>query len=139
MSRFVQVHWSEESCNRSPWENDHKSQLVKPILIKTYRVGTGTGDYTSVRNFRHIGSLISRILQKQYQAFLQKKLENQGFLFRELPSIVFIKGLHWIAPFEEIYISIQLDMKDSKFLKIRVSLTNPRSSSSGTRMDTSNQ
>ena len=24
----------EQSCNMSPWENDHKSQLVKPILMK---------------------------------------------------------------------------------------------------------
>ena len=27
----------------------------------------------------------------------------------------FHKGVHWKAPFEEIYISIQLDFKDSKF------------------------
>ena len=30
----VQLSCSEESCNRSPWEKDHKSQLVKPILMK---------------------------------------------------------------------------------------------------------
>ena len=30
----VQLRCSEQSCNRSPWENNHKSQLVKPILMK---------------------------------------------------------------------------------------------------------
>ena len=25
---------NEQSCNRSPRENDHKSQLVRPILMK---------------------------------------------------------------------------------------------------------
>ena len=30
----VQLHYSEQSCNRSPWEKDHKSQMVKPILMK---------------------------------------------------------------------------------------------------------
>ena len=30
----VQVHYVEQSWNKSPWENAHKSQLVKPILLK---------------------------------------------------------------------------------------------------------
>ena len=34
MWHSVQLHCDEQSCNRSPWENDHKSQLVKPILMK---------------------------------------------------------------------------------------------------------
>ena len=38
-----------------------------------------------------------------------------GFLFRELFFIVFKKGVHWTAQIEEIYISIQSDLKDSKF------------------------
>ena len=36
-----------------------------------------------------------------------------------LPSTVFRKGVHWIDPFEEIYLSIQSDLKYSKFLKLR--------------------
>ena len=82
---------------------------------------------------------MSEILQKQYDAFLQNKLENQGFLFWDLPSTVFRKGVHWTNQVEEIYIYIQSDLKDSKFLEIMVSLTNPRLASSGTRMDTSNR
>ena len=31
----VQLRCYEQSCNRSPWEKDHKSQLVKKILIET--------------------------------------------------------------------------------------------------------
>ena len=30
----VQLRCSEQSCNRSPWEKDHKSQMVKPIMMK---------------------------------------------------------------------------------------------------------
>ena len=32
--KSVQLRCSEESSNRSPWENNHKSELVKPILMK---------------------------------------------------------------------------------------------------------
>ena len=35
-----------------------------------------------------------------------------------LPSTVFKKGVHWKAPFEEIYLFVQSDMKVSKFLKL---------------------
>ena len=34
MWQSIQIRCSEQSCNKSPWENDHKSQLVKPILMK---------------------------------------------------------------------------------------------------------
>ena len=34
MWHAVQLHYSEQSCNRSPWEKDHKSQMVKPIMMK---------------------------------------------------------------------------------------------------------
>ena len=34
MWHAIQLHYSEQSYNRSPWENDHKSKLVKPILMK---------------------------------------------------------------------------------------------------------
>ena len=43
---------------------------------KTYGVGTGTGEATIVQSFRHRGVVIFEIPQKQYQEFLQKKLEN---------------------------------------------------------------
>ena len=43
---------------------------------ETYGVGTSTNAVTLVQNFRHIGAVISEILQKQYQEFLQKKLVN---------------------------------------------------------------
>ena len=46
---------------------------------------------------------------------MQKKLVNQGFLFRELPSIVFRKGVHWKTHLENIYLSMKSDLKDSKF------------------------
>ena len=68
-----------------------------------------------MQSFKHRGVLISEIRQKHYQEFPQKKLVNQGFLFWELPSTVFRKGVHWTAQLEEIYISIQSDLKDPKF------------------------
>ena len=43
---------------------------------ETYGVGTRTDEGTAVRNFRHRGAVLSEILQKQYQALLQKKLVN---------------------------------------------------------------
>ena len=49
------------------------------------------------------------------------------------------KGVHWTTHLEEFYLSIQSDLKYSKFFKIRVSLTNPKSASFGTRTDTSNR
>ena len=30
----IQLRCFEQSCNRSPWEKDHKTQMVKPILMK---------------------------------------------------------------------------------------------------------
>ena len=39
-------------------------------------------------------------------------------MFREIPSTVFRKGVHWKSHLEEVYIHIQSDMKDSKFLKL---------------------
>ena len=34
MWHAVQLRCFEQSYNRSPWEKDHKSQLVKQILMK---------------------------------------------------------------------------------------------------------
>ena len=34
MWQSVQLCCFEQSCNRSPWENDHKSKFVKPHLLK---------------------------------------------------------------------------------------------------------
>ena len=34
MWHAVQIRYSEQSCNKSPWEKDHKSQMMKQILIK---------------------------------------------------------------------------------------------------------
>ena len=34
MWHAVQLHYYEQSCSRSPWENDHKYKLVKITLIK---------------------------------------------------------------------------------------------------------
>ena len=34
MWHAVQLRYSEQSYNRSPWEKDHKSQMVKQILMK---------------------------------------------------------------------------------------------------------
>ena len=34
MWQSVQLRYVEQAWNKSPWENDHKSQLVKPILMK---------------------------------------------------------------------------------------------------------
>ena len=34
MWHAVQLRCSEQTCNRSPWEKDPKSQMVKPILMK---------------------------------------------------------------------------------------------------------
>ena len=34
------------------------------------------------------------------------------------PSTVFRKGVHWTTPFEEIYLLVLSDLKDSKFLKL---------------------
>ena len=39
-------------------------------------------------------------------------------LFREFPFTIFRKGVHWTAPFEEIYLFIQSYLKDSKFWKL---------------------
>ena len=47
-----------------------------------------------------------------------EEIGKLGLLFRELPSTVFRKGVLWTAPFEEIYIYIQSNMKYSKFLKL---------------------
>ena len=32
--KSVQIRYAEQSWNKSPWKNAHKSQLVKPILVK---------------------------------------------------------------------------------------------------------
>ena len=37
----VQLLCSEHSCNMSPWENDPKSKMVKPILIKPIMLDQG--------------------------------------------------------------------------------------------------
>ena len=34
MWHAIKLHCSEQSFNRSPWEKDHKSQMVKPIMMK---------------------------------------------------------------------------------------------------------
>ena len=47
MWKVVQLRCSEQSCNRSPWEKDHKSQLVKPILMKPMVLDQG--GYLSVK------------------------------------------------------------------------------------------
>ena len=39
-------------------------------------------------------------------------------MFQELPSTVFRNGVHWTAPFEDIYLYSQSDLQDSKFLKL---------------------
>ena len=41
MWHAVQLRCSEQSCNRSPWEKDHKSQMVKPILMKPAMLDQG--------------------------------------------------------------------------------------------------
>ena len=52
----------------------------------------------------------------KYRTFvILEEIENQGFLFRELPSTIFRKGVHWTTQFEQIYLSIQLYLKYSKF------------------------
>ena len=54
-----------------------------------------------------------------YKAHFRPQISsNEGFLFREFPSTVFRKGVHWSAPFEEIYLFIQSYLKDSKFWKL---------------------
>ena len=50
--------------------------IGETISDETYGVGIGTCEGTSVRSFRHRGAEILKIAQKQYQAFLQEKLEN---------------------------------------------------------------
>ena len=37
----VQLHCSEQSSNRSPWEKDHKSKMVKQILMKPMGLDQG--------------------------------------------------------------------------------------------------
>ena len=56
-------------------------------------------------NFRDIIEIVSGISAKE--------IGKLG-----LPSTVFRKGVHWTAQIEEIYISIQSDMKYSNFLKL---------------------
>ena len=34
MWHAVQLRYFEQSCDRSPWEKDHQSQMLKQILIK---------------------------------------------------------------------------------------------------------
>ena len=41
--------------------------------------------------------------------------EIRKLLFRELPSTVFRKGVHWKDFLEEVYLFIQSYMKESKF------------------------
>ena len=41
MWHVVELCCSEQSCNRSPWEKDHKSQMVKPILMKPVMLDQG--------------------------------------------------------------------------------------------------
>ena len=43
---------------------------------KTCGVAKSIDEDTSIQNFRHIGVVLSEIPHKQYQAFLQKKLEK---------------------------------------------------------------
>ena len=53
-------------------------------------------------NFRDIIEIVSGISAKE--------IGKLG-----LPSTIFRKGVHWTAQLEEIYISIQSNLKDSKF------------------------
>ena len=54
--------------------------LISPIgqtnYGKKYGVGKRIDEATSVKSFRHRGEVLLDILQKQYQAILQKKLKK---------------------------------------------------------------
>ena len=86
-------------------------------------------------NFRDITETVTGIFAEE--------IGKLGLPVRELLSTIFRNGVHWTAPFEEIYLSSQSDLKYSKFFEIRVYVTNPRSdprsASFGTKTDTSNQ
>ena len=62
-------------------------------------------------NFRYTIEIVSDMYAKE--------IGKLGFLLWGLPSTVFRKGVHWTDHLEEIYLSIQSDLKYSKFLKLR--------------------
>ena len=68
-----------------------------------------------MRNFRHRGALILESINFRDITETVTGIYAEEIGKLELPSTVFRKGVHWKNRFEEIYISIQLDLKDSKF------------------------
>ena len=58
-------------------------------------------------NFRYIIETVTRIGAEE--------IEKLGLPVSDHPSTIFRKGVHWTAPFEEIYLFVQSDLKVSKF------------------------
>ena len=91
------------------------------------------------KNFRHRKAVISEIPQKQYQAFWRRN-------WRKLGHHIFCNSNHSFGKMNMMISSpsggtyfYPIISERFQVLKIRVSLTNPRSASSRTRMDTSNR
>ena len=134
----VQLCCSEQSYNRSPWENDHKSQLVKPILMKPMVLDQG---YARLPQWKmsnteehNLGDIIETVTCISAEEIEKLGLPVPGAFLHCFQKRSTFDNSIWI----DIYL-YPIRSERLQVLKIRVSPTNPRSSSSRSRTDTSNR
>ena len=137
MWQAIQLHCFEQSCNRSPWENDHKYQLVKPILMKPMVLDERHASYLNTKfprqrnsNFRDTIETVTGISTEEIRKLGLPVLGASLHCFQKRSTLDIST---WGAYFYPII------SKRFQVSKIRVSLKNPRSSRSRTRTDTSNR
>ena len=135
----IQLSYSEQSCNRSPWEKAHKSQMVKPNLMKLMVLDQGHARLPQCK--------ISDIEEQQFQRYHRNSNRHfcrinwkiRASYFGSFPPLFSEKGSTLDrSPWGGVSF---YPIRSERFqvLKIRVSMTNPRSTISETRTNTSNQ
>ena len=139
MWKSIQVLYSEEFWNRSPWENSHKSQLVKSILLKNAVLERGQMRLPQ----REVSDTEEWYFWTYHRNNIRKFCRRN---WRKLGHQIFCSSDHSFGKMNMLLSSPSrgtyfYPIRSERFqvLKITISLTNPRSTRSGTRTDTSNR
>ena len=142
--KFVQVFYAKQSWNRSPWENSHKSQLVKPILLKPAVLERGQTSLPQCKVLDTEEQYFRIYCRNNIREFCRRN-------WRKLGHQMFCSFDHSFGKmsFGKMSMLLSSPSRGTSFypirseifqvLKIRVSLTNPRSTRSETKRDTSNR
>ena len=99
----------------SPWENYHKSQLVKPILIKPVVLDQGHARYLSEKFQTQKKSINFIDIIETVTCISTEEIGKLGLLVPGASLHCFQKRSTLDTPFEEIYLFVQSNLKYTKF------------------------